>query len=169
MWQTGAEVLAASLRLLHPVMPFVTEEIWAALGPAVDATDELLITAPWPRAGDRDAAAEEAFERLAEVVRVARNLRTEARVPAGAKVALHLAPVGPEAAAAIEAGRRYLEPLARVHLEVMPPGAPGPAGGGAATALGAAWLDEREAPRQPEPRSWRRCAATGTRVRGASR
>ena len=33
-WQTGAEVLAATLRLLHPVMPFVTEEIWAALGPA---------------------------------------------------------------------------------------------------------------------------------------
>ena len=124
-------MLADTLRLLHPVMPFVTEEIWAVLGPATGASDALLITAPWPDAGVRDQAAEEEFENLAEVVRAARNLRTEARVPAGTRVILHIAPAGPAAAAAIEAGRRYLEPLARVHAEVMPTGGSAPAGGGA--------------------------------------
>ncbi len=151
VWQTGAEVLADTLRLLHPVMPFVTEEIWAALGPAAGMTDELLISAPWPAAAVRDQPAEDEFEKLAEVVRAARNLRTDARVPAGARVVLNIAPTGPSAAAAIEAGRRYLEPLARVDCRLMPEGAAVPGDGGAPTALGAIWLEERADARAARP------------------
>jgi valyl-tRNA synthetase len=151
VWRTSAEVLADTLRLLHPVMPFVTEEIWAALGPAAGMTDELLMSARWPQVATRDQPAEEEFEKLAEVVRAARNLRTEAGIPAGARVVLHVAPAGPSAAAAIDAGRRYLEPLARVECELMAEGAAVPGTGGAATALGAIWLDERDGTRAVRP------------------
>ena len=151
VWRTGAEVLADTLRLLHPVIPFVTEEIWASLGPAAGRTEELLISAPWPRAATRDQPAEEEFEKLAELVRAARNLRTEAGISAGERVVLHIAPADPSSAAAIEAGRRYLEPLARVDCQLMAHGTAVPGDGGAATALGAIWLDVRDGPRAVGP------------------
>ncbi len=138
IWRTALEVYSDTLRLLHPVMPFVTEEIWGAL-PAADQS--LLMTARWPVAGTRDREAEASFDALAEVIRAARNLRTEADVPAGATVTLHIAPSGAESVAAIEAGRRYLEPLARVRCRPAEPGTAAPAGG-AATALGAIWLGD---------------------------
>jgi valyl-tRNA synthetase len=140
-WQAGLEVLRDTLALLHPVMPFVTEEIWAVLPKAAsDDPEELLMTAPWPAAGRRDPEAEAAFDALAEVVRATRTLRTEAGVPAGSTISLHVAPATAAAAEAIEAGRRWIEPLARVRCEVAPGGAETPARA-AATALGAVWLD----------------------------
>jgi valyl-tRNA synthetase len=154
VWQTGLEVLTDTMRLLHPVMPFVTEEIWAALpaaGPRDQNADKrpLLISAPWPVAGTRDRKAEAAFDALAEVIRAARNLRTEAGLPGAKTVSLHIAPSSADAATAIEAGRRYLEPLARVRSEIAASGAMAPTGA-TATALGAIWLGA-EAAGEPVP------------------
>jgi valyl-tRNA synthetase len=139
-WQTGLEVFRDTLALLHPVMPFVTEEIWAVLPTAASDGEALVMTTPWPAAGRRDLEAEAAFDALAEVVRAARTLRTEAGVPAGSVVALRVAPATAVAGEAIEAGRRWIEPLARVRCEVAPSGAEAPERA-AATALGAVWLD----------------------------
>jgi valyl-tRNA synthetase len=139
-WRTGLEVFRDTLALLHPVMPFVTEEIWGVLPAASNDREELLMTTPWPAAGRRDPEAEAAFDALAEVVRAARTLRTEAGVPAGSVVALRVAPATAVAGEAIEAGRRWIEPLARVRCEVAPSGAEAPERA-AATALGAVWLD----------------------------
>ena len=52
-WWTLVEALDTYLRLLHPVMPFVTEAIWGRCPTAADP--ELLIVADWPAAGRRDA------------------------------------------------------------------------------------------------------------------
>jgi valyl-tRNA synthetase len=147
-WRTGLDVLTDTLRLLHPIMPFVTEEIWGVLpaspapatGRAAAADRSLLMMAPWPAAGERDPEAEAEFEALAEIVRTARNLRTESRVPAGATVTLHVTPASPAAAEALEAGRRWIEPLARVTCQIATADA-GPAEAGAATALGAIRLE----------------------------
>jgi valyl-tRNA synthetase len=160
VWRTGADALAHILRLLHPVVPFVTEEIWAALGTTLpEPSGSLLMTTPWPLAGQRDLAAEAAFDSVADVVRAARNQRTESRVAAGATIGLHLVPTDAASAAAAEAGRRYVEPLARVRCEVLAAGTPAPTRGVTATALGAIWVDvadssgdERSAERAAELR-----------------
>jgi valyl-tRNA synthetase len=124
-------------------MPFVTEEIWDVLPPTEAERDSrtLLVTTRWPGLGRRDPEAETAFGALVEVVRAARTLRTEAGVPAGATVPLHVAPPTAAAAEAIEAGRRWIEPLARVRCEVAAAGGPEAPDRATATALGAAWLD----------------------------
>jgi valyl-tRNA synthetase len=76
--QTLAYVLERSLRLLHPFMPFVTEELWQHL----PHTGESIMVAPWPiadRALSDDRAVRE-FEFLMEVIRLVRNVRAEAGV-----------------------------------------------------------------------------------------
>jgi valyl-tRNA synthetase len=80
-WWTLVEVLDTYLRLLNPVMPFVTEALWAALPHR--ATDPgLLIVARWPGPGDRDVAAEREVGTLVELVTEIRNARASARLPA---------------------------------------------------------------------------------------
>jgi valyl-tRNA synthetase len=106
-WWTLVESLDAYLRLLHPVMPFVTEELWGAL-PRAAEDPELLIVASWPAAGARDPAVEGDVAAIVELVRAIRNARAEARIEAGARLPVDvavpsgLAPVFDALAPAIE-------------------------------------------------------------------
>jgi valyl-tRNA synthetase len=72
------DVLAESLRLLHPLLPFVTEEIYGKL----PNTDGLLITAPYPQFAEqrRYADEERQFAFLQEFVRKIRTLRSECTI-----------------------------------------------------------------------------------------
>ncbi|HET8777003.1 MAG TPA: valine--tRNA ligase [Candidatus Limnocylindria bacterium] len=141
-WQAAAHSLGTLMQLLHPLMPFVTEEIWQALGeaePSATSGEPLLITAPWPVPALRDREAETMFESLATLVRGVRNLRTEAATPAGQWVPLVVDPAGSAAAATLESGAAYLETLARVRPIEL--GAHGERPEHiAASPLGAAWL-----------------------------
>jgi valyl-tRNA synthetase len=78
-WWTLVEALDGYLRLLHPVMPFVTEELWAAL-PHRATDPELLIVARWPGVGERDVAVEAEVDTFVELIRGIRNARAEAHV-----------------------------------------------------------------------------------------
>lgn len=70
-------VLEGALRLLHPYMPFVTEELWHH----IPHEGESLIIAPWPKAGEQfDQAAVSRFEALQEVIKGIRNAKSEAHV-----------------------------------------------------------------------------------------
>jgi valyl-tRNA synthetase len=71
--QTLAYVLERTLRLLHPFMPFVTEELWQHLPHPGDA----LIVAEWPEPGPRFEQDAEAFAAIMEAVRLIRNARAE--------------------------------------------------------------------------------------------
>jgi len=86
--------LDASLRLLHPVMPFITERLWAALNERVSPAwrgvpglelqpSEDLISTSWPKAGSAlmDASAEENFEKLRGIVEAVRNARNAYKIP----------------------------------------------------------------------------------------
>ena len=75
------------LKLLHPVMPFITEELWAELGKEGPARESLLIGAEWPVLPDAfiDASAEAEIGWLVDLVGEIRALRAEMNVPPSAK------------------------------------------------------------------------------------
>jgi valyl-tRNA synthetase len=81
-WWTLVEVLDTYVRLLHPVMPFVTEALWGAL-PHRTTDPGLLIVARWPGVGERDVAAEREVGALIDLVTEIRNARASAKLPAG--------------------------------------------------------------------------------------
>ncbi len=84
-----AFVLEQILKLLHPFMPFITEELWGSeiLGEA--KRDTCLALAPWPRLeGCEDAAAEAEIGFVVDVVSEVRSVRSEMNVPAGAQIPL---------------------------------------------------------------------------------
>ena len=102
-------VLDQILILLHPFMPFITEELWHALAPRAHE----LIVAHWPMADARalDPAATAQIERAIELVEAVRGARAELNVPPGAKIALHTGTGSVPAEIA-----PYVERLARVTL-----------------------------------------------------
>lgn len=79
------EVLGSAMQLLHPYMPFITEEIWQCL----PHEGKSIMVSRWPSAEEtqRDEAAEKAMNAVMEVVKVVRNMRAEVNVPPGKKVA----------------------------------------------------------------------------------
>ncbi|MDZ7729480.1 MAG: class I tRNA ligase family protein [Dehalococcoidia bacterium] len=88
-----AHVLDHGLRLLHPMMPFVTEAIWQNLrGDLPGEEADMLIVASYPRSESawKDAGAEAAMSHVIEVNRAIRNLRAEHRVPAGERSTVYL-------------------------------------------------------------------------------
>ncbi len=80
---TLVHVLERSLRLLHPFMPFVTEEIWQYL----PHEGQALIVAPWPNAGPRYEEAEQQMNGIMEMVRAIRNARAEYEVDPSRSIA----------------------------------------------------------------------------------
>jgi len=99
-------VLRQTMELLHPFMPFITEEIWQHLphrGPSI-------MLAPW-NAGDEawiDEQAEQKMTAIADVIKAIRNLRSEMNVPPGKKAEAILFAQDQEMAGTLEAGRGYL-------------------------------------------------------------
>ncbi len=174
VWLASAEALAATLRLLHPITHFVTEEAWAhlhAADPAVTAGQPLLISAPWQAGGERDPEAETAMAGLIDAVRAVRNLRTVAGVDPAAWLRVDVVPADAAAATVLEAGRTYLESMARARpLAIRPAGDASPRPDlVTSTALGVAWLGQAEqsatgAPRRREAQA-RELAASIERLR----
>src|SRR5690606_29989550 len=77
------------LKLLHPFMPFVTEELWAHTVAHGVKRDTLLTLSAWPELeGLADAAADEELGWVVDLVSEVRSVRAEMNVPAGAKVPL---------------------------------------------------------------------------------
>ena len=111
-----AWTLDQTLKLLHPVMPFITEELWAELGREGPAREALLIGERWPDLPDAfvDAEAETEIGRLVELVTEIRALRGEMNVPPSAKPSLTM--IAPDAGTAAWAQRHrdLILTLARV-------------------------------------------------------
>lgn len=83
------KVFDNSLRLLHPFMPYITEELWEKL--PIDRDSELLITAKWPVCDKKYYFEKEAqdFIKIMEVVREIRNIKAEMNIPQVQEVSLN--------------------------------------------------------------------------------
>jgi valyl-tRNA synthetase len=105
------EVLDIGLRLLHPFMPFITEEIWQRL-PGHQGS---IMVAPFPSTQEEKIypREERQMQGLMEVITSIRNLRSELNVPPSQKVDGILYSLVPESLQILEAHRGYIETLAR--------------------------------------------------------
>jgi valyl-tRNA synthetase len=106
-------VFGSALQLLHPVMPFITEELWGHL-PTEHAP--LLAGARWPEADPvhDDEEAETAFGLVQGLVGAVRTIRAEYHVPPGATLTVVVAPAGDTAARAFAAERETILRLAKL-------------------------------------------------------
>jgi valyl-tRNA synthetase len=106
-------VLGQLLHLLHPIIPFVTEELWEHLGGAEKGR---LITAPWP-VYDDESIDTEAMAEMDWVIRLiseVRAVRAEMNVPAAAKIPLLLRDADAANVARLDRHRGLIERLARL-------------------------------------------------------
>ncbi len=114
---TLVEVLDTVLRLIHPIMPFITEELWQRLPLAAGASrPPSIVIAPWPEArADRlDPTSEQAIEALIELIGVVRGLKSEYDVPPASRVDVYLSDVSGPLEQALAVERRAVERMAGV-------------------------------------------------------
>ena len=126
--RTLIRVLEATLRLAHPVIPFITEELWHSVKALAGKTGDSICIAPYPRARPEriDAAADDEIAALKALINAARNLRGESAVSPAEKVALIV--VGD--AAAMSRYTPYMLAVARlseIRMVASLPAGPAPA------------------------------------------
>ncbi len=110
----AAFVLDRALALLHPFMPFVTEELWAKRAPA-EGRPSLLMLAPWPEhRGLANAAADAEIGWLIRLISEVRSVRAEMNVPASAKIPLVIAGASEETKARVARHEETILRLARL-------------------------------------------------------
>jgi valyl-tRNA synthetase len=112
---TLVTVLDGSLRLLHPIMPFITDALWQQL-PLTGEREPSLVVARWPEpdAARDDAEAEGQLAALMELIGTVRTLRAEYGVPDGSPVNVHLTNVSGPLRAVLAVEGRALKQLAQV-------------------------------------------------------
>jgi valyl-tRNA synthetase len=122
--QTLAYILEGILKLLHPLMPHITEEIWHTL---TQKSDQALALQPYPEVGDVegtnliDPQLEQQFELLIGTIRTIRNLRAEAEIKPGVKVTVILQSSSHEERQILEGGQSYIQDLAKVESLTITP------------------------------------------------
>jgi valyl-tRNA synthetase len=112
---TTAWALDQILKLLHPFMPFITEELWDRLVEVGIERENLLCLAAWPVfEGLADTQADEEIGWLVKLVSEVRSVRSEMNVPGGAKIGLVLVGAGKAPRARAEQHEETIKRLARL-------------------------------------------------------
>ena len=110
--RTLVRVLEAALRLLHPIIPFITEELWQVVAPLANAkTADSIMLAAYPQA-DKEKIVQTAFDKMAalkDLVEEVRKLRGEMGIAPNVK-----APLFVEGSAELEGLLKYLPSLTRL-------------------------------------------------------
>jgi valyl-tRNA synthetase len=122
---TLVEVLAAVLKVLHPLMPFVTEELWLEIVARRGYDSATLMLERFPQADDfaADAGAEDEIGWLKGFVGGIRQIRGEANLPRSATLTVRLADASPTDRERVERHASHLRKLAGLErIELVPPG-----------------------------------------------
>ncbi|MBN8606590.1 MAG: valine--tRNA ligase [Caulobacterales bacterium] len=124
--RTAAWVLDQILIMLHPFMPFITEEIWTRMGEYGATRARMLIQENWPRLGDDliDAAAEAEIDWMVRLIEETRSTRSELNVPAGAKIPLLLIGADATTEARLERYQDLIDRMARLEYSTSAKDAP---------------------------------------------
>ena len=112
---TLVNVLENLLRITHPIMPFITEEIWQAVKPLAGKSGDTIMLQPFPVADDdqRDPAAEEEMQWVMDFVLGIRRIKGEMNISPGKPIPVLLDNAGEKDRRLLAANRRYLDFLAR--------------------------------------------------------
>jgi valyl-tRNA synthetase len=132
--RTLVEVLEATLRLLHPFMPFISEELWQRL----PHQGESIMVAAYPKAArkGRDPEAERLMAPVLDVVSAIRTIRSESRISPAVELAVAVRPASRDVATALESSAGIIGALARAAITVAADGARPASSAMAATASG---------------------------------
>ncbi|MBD1892641.1 valine--tRNA ligase [Coleofasciculus sp. FACHB-SPT9] len=118
--QTLAYVLEGILKLLHPFMPHITEEIWHTLTQANEGKSLALQSYPKSDPALINPDLEQQFELLIGTIRTIRNLRAEADIKPGVKVSAILQTESDREQHILLAGKSYIQDLAKVEELTIP-------------------------------------------------
>ena len=114
-----AHVLDQTLRMLHPYMPFITEEIWQQLPHKGDS----ITIAAWPQVNPNyhDEQASEQMENIMAIIRAVRNIRAEVNTPMSKQVSMYVKTIDQSLATNLEKHRLYLERFCNTSELVITP------------------------------------------------
>ncbi|MEH2056955.1 MAG: valine--tRNA ligase [Nostoc sp.] len=114
--QTLGYILEGIMKLLHPFMPHITEEIWQTLTQQPADSPQILPLQIYPQVDANliDSALQEQFELLIATIRTIRNLRAEADIKPGVKVTANLQTESEKEREILTAGQDYIKDLAKV-------------------------------------------------------
>ena len=118
--QTLIRVLEIWLRLLHPMMPFITEEIWQSVGPLAGKSGPTIMLQPYPQLNehDIDLHANEDIEWLKVVIEGVRNIRGEMNIPPGKELSVLLRKGDKNDRLRLSKNSQYLRKLAKIsHID----------------------------------------------------
>jgi valyl-tRNA synthetase len=124
--RTAAFALDQILKLLHPFMPFITEELWARLAEFGPKRARLLIVETWPALDESlvDRLVDEEIDWVIRLISETRSVRSELGVPAGARVPLVLVGAAKAEGARLERYQDLIERLARLDYATSARAAP---------------------------------------------
>ena len=127
--RTLAEILEALLRLLHPLMPFITEALWRRAAPTAGVDGETIMLQPYPAAPGypRDAVAEQQMAWVQAFVLGVRQVRGEMNIAPGRPLRVLLQDASQQDLSWLDANEPLLLRLARLEaIEPLPPGSAAP-------------------------------------------
>jgi len=110
------DVLQNGMRLLHPLMPFITEEIWQSLKQQFPMDEEALITAAYPAFDETvlDESIDADMALIQEAITAIRNMRSQVNLPPAQRVEVHVRVAREEQTGLLERYAGYFAKLARV-------------------------------------------------------
>jgi valyl-tRNA synthetase len=127
--QTLITVLEQSLRMLHPFMPYLTEEIWQSVSPFAGTQGDSIMLAPWPTysAEQIDEESEGEIEWLKTIIIAIRTIRAEANIPPSTELTVLVSHASEQDKARLTRNTAYLAKLAKVsQLTALSPDAEPP-------------------------------------------